>query len=73
MSHGEGLRRIWGWMLFLAYVPVPAIEAESIVTYTNNYLQPHSSGLLSATGFIVYARTGYWRSTKPRFPRCRWR
>ena len=47
-SHGEGLGRLWGWMLFLAYVPVPAVEAEAIVTYANNYLpyfiQPHSTG-----------------------------
>ncbi|MGH7073250.1 MAG: APC family permease, partial [Stellaceae bacterium] len=58
-SHGEGLGRIWGWMLFLAYVPVPAVEAEAVVTYANNYLpyfiQPHSSGLLTTTGFIVCA------------------
>jgi amino acid transporter len=58
-SHGEGLGRIWGWMLFLAYVPVPAVEAEAIVTYANNYLpyfiQPHSNGLLSGVGFIVCA------------------
>ena len=56
-SHGEGLGRLWGWMLFLAYVPVPAVEAEAIVTYANNYLpyfiQPHSNGLLTATGFIT--------------------
>ncbi len=56
-SHGEGLGRIWGWMLFLAYVPVPAVEAEAIVTYANNYLpyfiQPHSAGLLTATGFAA--------------------
>jgi amino acid transporter len=58
-SHGEGLGRIWGWMLFLAYVPVPAVEAEAIVTYANNYLpyfiQPHTTGLLTTTGFIVSA------------------
>ncbi|MGN6584171.1 MAG: APC family permease [Rhizobiaceae bacterium] len=58
-SHGEGLGRIWGWMLFLAYVPVPPVEAEAIVTYANNYLpyfiQPGSHGLLTATGFIVCA------------------
>ena len=58
-SHGEGLGRIWGWMLFLAYVPVPPVEAEAIVTYANNYLpyfiQPHSAGLLTATGFVVCA------------------
>ncbi len=35
-SHGEGLGRIWGWMLFLAYVPVPAVESVAIVTYANN-------------------------------------
>lgn len=56
-SHGEGLGRIWGWMLFLAYVPVPAVEAEAIVTYANNYLsyfiQPHTNGLLTATGLVV--------------------
>lgn len=58
-SHGEGLGRIWGWMLFLAYVPVPAVETEAIVTYANNYLpyfiQPHSAGLLTVTGFVVCA------------------
>jgi amino acid transporter len=58
-SHGDGLGRIWGWMLFLAYVPVPAVEAEAIVTYANNYLpyfiQPHSAGLLTLTGFVVCA------------------
>jgi amino acid transporter len=58
-SHGEGLGRIWGWMLFLAYVAVPAVEAEAIVTYADNYLpyfiQPHSGGLLTAVGFGVCA------------------
>ena len=58
-SHGEGLGRIWGWMLFLSYVPVPAVEAEAVVTYANNYLpyfiQPGSDGLLSPIGFVVCA------------------
>ena len=58
-SHGEGLGRLWGWMLFLAYVPVPAVEAEAIVTYANNYLpvfiQTGSGGLLTGVGFIVCA------------------
>ncbi len=58
-SHGEGLGRIWGWMLFLAYVPVPAVETEAVVTYANNYLpyfiQPGSNGLLSPVGFAVCA------------------
>ena len=57
-SHGDGLGRIWGWMLFLAYAPIPAVEAEAILTYANNYLpyflQPHG-GLLTPTGFIVCA------------------
>lgn len=56
-SHGEGLGRIWGWMLFLAYVPVPAVEAEAIVTYANNYLpyfiEPHSGGLLTTAGMAA--------------------
>jgi amino acid transporter len=58
-SHGAGLGRIWGWMLFLAYVPVPPVEAEAIVTYANNYLpyfiKPGSAGLLTETGFVVCA------------------
>jgi amino acid transporter len=58
-SHGEGLGRLWGWMLFLAYVPVPAVEAEAIVTYANNYLpgliQPGGGGLLTLAGFIACA------------------
>ncbi len=57
-SHGDGLGRIWGWMLFLAYVPIPAVEAEAVVTYANNYLpyflDPKSS-LLTTAGFIVCA------------------
>ncbi|MGB8276328.1 MAG: APC family permease [Methylovirgula sp.] len=57
-SHGDGLGRIWGWMLFLAYVPIPAVEAEAVVTYANNYLpyflEPQT-GLLTVTGFIVCA------------------
>lgn len=56
-SHGEGLGRIWGWMLFLSYVAVPSVEAESIVTYANN-LYPHfvgHDGVLTATGFIACA------------------
>lgn len=57
-SHGVGLGRIWSWMLFLAYVPVPAIEAEAVVNYANNYLpyfiQPRT-GVLTPTGFVVCA------------------
>jgi amino acid transporter len=56
-SHGEGLGRVWGWMLFLSYVAVPPVEAEGIVTYANN-LWPHlvgNGGVLTAIGFIVCA------------------
>ncbi len=57
-SHGDGLGRIWGWMLFLAYVPIPAVEGEAVVTYANNYLpyflQPKTD-LLTVPGFIVCA------------------
>ena len=54
-SHGEGLGRIWGWMLFLAYVPVAAVEAEAVVTYANNYLP----GLVSTTGEGTLTDTGF--------------
>ena len=58
-SHGEGLGRIWAWMLFLAYVAVPSVEAEAVVTYANNYLpyfiQPGSAGLLTPAGFVACA------------------
>jgi amino acid transporter len=58
-SHGEGLGRIWGWMLFLAYVPVAAVEAEAVITYASNYvpglIQPGSNGLLTLIGFIACA------------------
>jgi amino acid transporter len=56
-SHGEGLGRVWGWMLFLSYIAVPPVEAESIVTYANN-LYPGlvgSDGVLTATGFVACA------------------
>jgi amino acid transporter len=58
-SHGDGLAGLWGWILFLAYVPVPVVETEAIVTYANNYLpyflQAGSSGLLTVTGIVVCA------------------
>ncbi|NNC22760.1 APC family permease [Salinisphaera sp. USBA-960] len=55
-SHGPGLGRLWGWLLFLAYVPIPTVEAEAIVTYANSYLpiflQPQSDGLLTNVGLV---------------------
>jgi amino acid transporter len=46
-------------MLLLAYVAVPSVEAEAVVTYANNYLpyfiQPNSIGLLTPTGFVACA------------------
>lgn len=56
-SHGKGLGRVWGWMLFLSYVAVPSVEAESIVTYANN-LYPGlvgANGVLTLSGFIACA------------------
>lgn len=56
-SHGAGLGRIWGWMLFLSYVATPPVESESIVTYANN-LYPHfvgHNGVLTGLGFITCA------------------
>jgi amino acid transporter len=47
-SHGEGLGRIWCWLLFLTYVPVPAVETEAIVTYADTILaarQPIRTGI----------------------------
>ncbi|KEP71739.1 amino acid permease [Thioclava dalianensis] len=58
-SHGATLGRLWGWMLFLSYAPVPAVEAEGIVTYANNYLpyfiKADGSGTLTAMGFLASA------------------
>lgn len=58
-SHGVGLGRIWAWLLFLAYAPIPAVEAEAVVTYANNYLpyfvKANSNGTLSAAGFFACA------------------
>ncbi|MEX1661729.1 APC family permease [Thioclava sp. 15-R06ZXC-3] len=58
-SHGATLGRLWGWMLFLSYAPVPAVEAEGIVTYANNYLpyfiKADGSGTLTGMGFLASA------------------
>lgn len=58
-SHGKGLGQIWGWILFLSYAAVPAVEAEAVLTYTNNYLpyfiRHGSDGLLTPIGFITCA------------------
>jgi len=56
-SHGAGIGRIWGWLLFLTYVSTPAIEAEAVLTYANNYIpyfiQPGTNGTLSGIGFCA--------------------
>ena len=57
-SHGNGLGRIWSWMLFLSYVAIPPVEAEAIVTYANNYipgLVAPGSGVLTIVGFVACA------------------
>lgn len=57
VTHGPALGRVWSWLLFLAYIAVPPVETEAVLTYANNYLpyfiQPHSGELLSTTGFIA--------------------
>ena len=46
-------------MLSLAYVALPSVEAEAVVTYASNYLpyfiQPNGAGLLTTAGFFVCA------------------
>jgi amino acid transporter len=57
-SHGDGLGRIWGWMLFLSYVGGAPVESEAAVAYANNYLPGlvvPGSGTLTGTGFAVCA------------------
>lgn len=58
-SHGPGLGRLWGWLLFLAFAPIPAVEAQAIVTYANNYapflIEPGSDGLLTLWGYLTSA------------------
>lgn len=58
-SHGTGLGQVWGWILFLSYAAIPAVEAEAVLTYTNNYLpyfiRPGSDGLLTSIGFVTCA------------------
>lgn len=53
-SHGAGLGRMWSWLLFLAYVPIPPVEAMAVLTYANNYL-PYfvhpETGVLTLVGF----------------------
>lgn len=55
VSHGSMVGRIWGWLLFFAYVSVAPVEVEAVLTYGNNYLpglvDPHN-GVLTSTGFI---------------------
>lgn len=55
VSHGSMVGRVWGWLLFFAYVSVAPVEVEAVLTYANNYIpglvDPHS-GVLTAVGFI---------------------
>lgn len=56
VTHGHLLGRIWTWILFLAYVSIPPVEAMAVVTYANNYLPGlvhPASGLLTPIGFVV--------------------
>ncbi|MEJ2654402.1 MAG: APC family permease, partial [Acidihalobacter sp.] len=55
VSHGVQLGHFWTWILFLAYVTIPPVEAMAVVNYANNYIPGlvHSSGLLTDKGFAV--------------------
>ncbi|MDA3919178.1 MAG: APC family permease [Salinisphaera sp.] len=55
ISHGVQLGHFWTWILFVAYVSIPPVEAMAVVNYANNYIPGliHSSGLLTTTGFIA--------------------
>lgn len=55
VTHGMLLGRIWTWILFLAYVTIPPVEAMAMVNYANNYIPGliKSDGLLTGTGLIV--------------------
>lgn len=55
VSSGTMVGRVWGWLLFFAYVSVGPVEVEAVLTYANNYIpglvDPHS-GVLTAMGFV---------------------
>jgi amino acid transporter len=55
LSHGVMAAQIMGWIVLLAYVAVPPVEAVAVMTYANNLhpglVQP-SGGGLTRTGYI---------------------
>ncbi|AWN15945.1 Amino acid transporter [Salinisphaera sp. LB1] len=55
VSHGVQLGHFWTWILFLAYVTIPPVEAMAVVNYANNYIPGlvHTSGLLTGFGFLT--------------------
>lgn len=55
VTHGMLLGRIWTWILFLAYVTIPPVEAMAVVNYANNYIPGliKPDGLLTGFGFFV--------------------
>ena len=55
VSHGLMVGRVWGWLLFFAYVSVAPVEVEAVLTYANNYLPglvDTQTGVLTSMGFI---------------------
>lgn len=55
VSSGTMVGRVWGWLLFFAYVSVGPVEVEAVLTYANNYipgLVNPTSGVLTALGFV---------------------
>jgi len=61
VSSGTMVGRVWGWLLFFAYVSVGPVEVEAVLTYANNYIpglvDPHS-GVLTAMGFVSAMEIG---------------
>lgn len=55
VSHGQLVGRVWGWLLFFAYVSVAPIEVMAVLTYANNYLPglvDPKTAVLTSSGFF---------------------
>jgi len=55
VSHGVMVGRVWGWLLFFAYVSVAPVEVMAVLTYADNYLPglvDPKTAVLTATGFF---------------------
>ena len=54
LSHGAMAAQIMGWIVLLAYVAVPPVEAVAVMTYANNLLPGfvHTGGGLTRYGLV---------------------